>query len=143
MQARPCRQMMERQTIEQEELYAERAAYCKAFPANGTFFAICNNQPIDGKLRAAVSLLSHSRCRGALGIHAEHIKVWLHGAKRAEDPETAMSHVGAGKTWYEFVRLCSSVWMTGTVPQQMWWVITVLIPKGGGEYRGIGLLELI
>jgi hypothetical protein len=25
----------------------------------------------------------------------------------------------------------------------MCWVITVLIPKGGGEYRGIGLLEPI
>jgi hypothetical protein len=30
-----------------------------------------------------------------------------------------------------------------TIPQQMCWVVTVLIPKGGGEYRGIGLLEPI
>ena len=29
------------------------------------------------------------------------------------------------------------------IPQQMRWVITVLIPKGGGEYRGIGLMEPI
>jgi hypothetical protein len=25
----------------------------------------------------------------------------------------------------------------------MSWVVTVLIPKGGGDYRGIGLLEPI
>jgi hypothetical protein len=30
-----------------------------------------------------------------------------------------------------------------TIPQQMFWVVMVLIPKGGGEYRGIGLLEPI
>jgi hypothetical protein len=47
MQARPCHQMMECQTNKQEELYAERAAYSKAFPANKTPYAIGNNQPID------------------------------------------------------------------------------------------------
>ncbi len=45
--------------------------------------------------------------------------------------------------WYKFVRLYSSVWLTGTNPQKMCPVITVLIPKGGGEYRGICLLEPI
>jgi hypothetical protein len=69
--------------------------------------------------------------------------VWLRRAKKEEDPETAASHVGAGKTWHELVCLCSSIWNTGTIPQKMCWVITVLIPKGGGEYRGIGLLEPI
>ena len=29
------------------------------------------------------------------------------------------------------------------IPQQMCWVIPVLIPKGGGEYRGIGLMKPI
>jgi hypothetical protein len=134
---------MERRTDKREELYAERAAYGKAFPANRTPYAISNNQPCESKLRAVVSLLSHGRCGGALGIRAEHIKAWLRGAKKEEDPETAASHVGAGKTWHEFVCLCSSIWNTGIIPQQMCWVITVLIPKGGGEYHGIGLLELI
>jgi hypothetical protein len=143
MQARPCRQTMERQTDEREDLYVERAVHSKAFSANGMPYAIGNNQPIESKLRAAVSLLIHRRCGGALGIRAEHIKAWLRGAKKEEDPETAASHVGAGKTWHEFICLCSSIWNTGAIPQQMCWVITVLIPKGGGEYHGIGLLEPI
>ncbi len=142
-QARPCRQTMEPQTDEREGLYAERAAYSEAFPANRMPSAIGNNQPRESKLWAAVYLLSHGQCGGALGIRAEHIKAWLRGAKKEEDPETAASHVGAGKTWHEFVCLCSSIWNTGTIPQQMCWVITVLIPKGGGEYRGIALLEPI
>jgi hypothetical protein len=97
MQARPCGQMMERQTDKREELYAERAAYGAAFPANGAPCAIGDNQPIESKLWAAVSMLSHGWCGGALGIQAEHIKTWLRGAKKEEDPETAASHVGAAE----------------------------------------------
>jgi hypothetical protein len=134
---------MKHQTDKREELCAERAAYGEAFPANGMPYAIGNNQPIERELRAAVSLLSHGRCRGTLGIRVEHIKVWLRGAKKEEDPEMAASHVGAGKTWHKFVCLCSFVWNTGAIPQQLCWVIMVLIPKGGKEYYGIGLLEPI
>ncbi len=61
--------------------------------------------------------------------------------KESRRLKTAVHQVGAGKTWYEFVRLCSSVWTTSTTPQQICWVITELILKGGGEYRGISLLE--
>ncbi len=68
MQARPCQQTMEHQANKREELYAERAAYGKAFPANGVPCALGNNQPIENKLWAAVSLLTHGWCGGALGI---------------------------------------------------------------------------
>ena len=34
-------------------------------------------------------------------------------------------------------------WTHGIIPRQMLWSIVVLIPNGGGDYRGIGLLELI
>jgi hypothetical protein len=77
MQTRPCHQTMDCLTNGCEESYLEGAAYGKAFPANGMPNAIGNNQPIDGKLWAVVSLLSHCRCGGILGIRAEHIKAWL------------------------------------------------------------------
>ena len=71
------------------------------------------------------------------------MKIWLLGANREEDPEKPEASAGAEKTWRKFVGLCRSLWRTGTIPQQMRWVITVLIPKGGGEYQGIGLMEPI
>ena len=111
------------------------------FPANGTAFVIRDNTPSEGELWTAVSQLSHGRCGGASGIRAEHIKAWLHGAKLAEDPEKVINYVGEGKTWDEFVELCSSIWATGTVPQQMCWVVTVLIPKGGGSIGESGSLN--
>jgi hypothetical protein len=87
------------------------------FSANKMPYTIGNNQPIDSKLQTEVFLLSHGRSGGASGIRAEHIKAWLQGAKKEGDPETAASHVGAGKMWHEFVCLCSFVWTTGTIPQ--------------------------
>ncbi len=34
-----------------------------------------------------------------------------------------------------------TIWERGSVPEQMTWEIIVLLPKGGGDYPGIGLLE--
>ena len=41
--------------------------------------------------------MSCGRCRGALGIWAEHMQEQLHGAKREEDPETAGENAGRGR----------------------------------------------
>jgi hypothetical protein len=40
-----------------------------------------------------------------------------------------------------FVSLIQATWESGTMPTQMSWVVIVLLPKGGGDYRGIGLLD--
>ncbi len=117
MQVRPCRQTMERQTDKWEELYVDFSAYSAAFPANGMPYSIGNYQLIVSKLRAVVILLSHGRCRGALGLCTEHIKAWLRGVKKEKDPEMATSHIGVGKTWHKFACLCTSIWNTGTIPQ--------------------------
>ena len=98
-QAKPCHQTMERQTDEQVELYAKRAAYGAGFPANGTPFVIRIDSLSEGEFWTAVSQLSHGRCGGASGIRTEHIKTWLHGAKKAEDPENGANHIGARKSW--------------------------------------------
>ena len=39
------------------------------------------------------------------------------------------------------MRLITVIWQTGVVPQQMLWMVVVLIPKGNDDYRGIGLLD--
>jgi hypothetical protein len=58
---------------------------------------------------------------------------------------TTFTFVSMCEAMLSIINLCSSVWVwaTGTIPQQMCWVITVLILKGGGEYWGIGLLKPI
>ncbi len=63
--------------------------------------------------------------------------------KWEEDPETRPNNVGMGDRWRALARLVQAVWDTGRIPLQLGWVVTVLIPKGGGDYRGIGLLKPI
>ncbi len=55
--------------------------------------------------------------------------------------EEEQSDVGLGEKWWIFVKLMQAVWEQGSIPEQMKWEIIVLLPKGGGDYRGIGLLE--
>ena len=66
------------------------------------------------------------------------MKEWLRGII-AEEKEDGVE--GTGDNWRLFVKLIQTIWIEGTIPQQMSWMIVVLIPKGGGDYRGIGLLE--
>jgi hypothetical protein len=46
-----------------------------------------------------------------------------------------------GDNWCLLVGLIQAIWTQGKILQQLTWVIVELLPKGGGDYRGIGLLE--
>ncbi len=58
-----------------------------------------------------------------------------------EDPKSGMGNKNAGDNWRLFLKLAQAVWDHGNIPPELLWVIIVLIPKGGGDYQGIGLLE--
>jgi hypothetical protein len=92
----------------------------------------------DGELRDVVRGPRNRRAAGASGLQAEHIKVWLRDVVRKEEEE---SDVGLGDKWPPFLRLIQAIWEQGSVPKQMRWEIIVLLSKGNGDYRGIGLLD--
>ncbi len=50
---------------------------------------------------------------------------------------------GIGDRWRSFVALLQAAWKRGSIPIQMIWMIIVLLPKGGGNYCDIGLLDPI
>jgi hypothetical protein len=87
--------------------------------------------------------LSNGRSGGALMICTKHIKQWLQRIRREEDPKQSKGNHGAGNSWCLLMKLDTPVWETGTVPQQIGWIIVVLILKGSGDYHGISLLEPI
>ncbi len=97
--------------------------------------------PDEKEIRAAITELTNGRSAGVSQMRAEHLKGWLKGAKSEEDPKTGPANVGAGDTWKALVTLVQAVWDKGKIPAQLGWIVTVLIPKGGGDYGGIGLLE--
>ncbi len=51
------------------------------------------------------------------------------------------SRPGAGHKWKIFVELIQAIWDWGEIPEQMSWMVVMLLPKGGGDFRGIGLLD--
>jgi hypothetical protein len=142
-QARPCFHTMECQTSERVDLYARRLSQGDPVPINVKRTEINNNAPLDGEIRTAVSKLSNGRAAGASGMRAEHAKEWLRGIFQKDDPERLGGGPGDGDHWRLFVQLVQAAWTHGKIPCQLLWIIVVLIPKGGGDYRGIGLLEPI
>jgi hypothetical protein len=141
-QAKPCYHTMERQTLEWVDLYARRESPGDPLPINVTPVEISNDPPTDGELRQVAGELTNGRAAGASGMRTEHVKEWLNGMQWEEDLEGHGVN-GAGDNWRLFVQLVQETWTHGTIPCQLLWIIVVLIPKGGGDYRGIGLLELV
>jgi hypothetical protein len=131
---------MERQMLERVDLYARRESPGDPLPINVTSVVINNDVPTDSELRQVAGELTNGQAAGASGMRTKHIKEWLHGARQEEDLE-GHGIDGAGDSWCFFVQLAQAAWAHGTIPCQLLWIIVVLIPKGGGDYHGIGLLE--
>ena len=79
-------------------------------------------------------------------MRTEDLKAWLRGMENEEEAakKGESGYTGAGDRWRLLVKLCEHVWETGNIPRQMLLTMVVLTPKGNsGEFRGIGLLEVI
>ena len=144
-QAKPCFHTMEKQTSERVELYRQRDLPGPPIIINNAemLTEIWDDTPTDGEIRVAVAKLTNGRSAGVSHMWAEHLKELLQGAKLEENPKTGPANVGTGKKWEALVHLVQTVWEEGKMPIQLGWIATVLFPKGGRDYRGIGPLEPI
>lgn len=52
-------------------------------------------------------------------MRAEHVKEWLRGIRREEDPKRAGGSPGDGDHWRLFVQLVQAVWTHGEIPCQL------------------------
>jgi hypothetical protein len=123
------------------ELYWRHDSPGDLLPINLQGPAIPDEVPSDHKIRDAARDLPSGRAGGASKMRAEDIKRWLCCITLEEDPEKGTNNMGKGNNWRLLVGLIQMIWTQGKIPQQLTWVIVVLLPKGGRDYRGIGLLE--
>ena len=72
---------------------------------------------------------------GQPGTRAEYLKGWLREVTLEKDPGT--------QRWEKLLSLMKLAFCEGRLPVALTWTTMVLIPKGGGYYRGIGILEVI
>ena len=96
VEAQPCPQMMACQTEEQIALYTRRTPPREPLPININPAPIPDGVPTDSEVRDAVGELTNGRSGGASKMRAEHMKEWLQGIQRKEDPKTAIGNQGAG-----------------------------------------------
>jgi hypothetical protein len=102
MQAKPCYQTMECQTSERVNFYAQRESPGDPLPINVTPVEINDDALSDDELRQVVGKLTNGRAASASGMHAEHVKEWLHDVQWEEDPEGHGAE-GTGDSWRLFV----------------------------------------
>ena len=80
----------------------------------------------------------------------EHLKRCLEAARKAAKEETATwEETKEGKeyteasNWEMVVDLVQTAFREGILAEEATWQAVVLIPKGGKDYRGIGLVEVM
>ena len=69
---------------------------------------------------------------GPSGMIADYLKGCCKEAKREKDTE--------GRSWELVVQLLQVMFRYSAVPEEIVWVKMVPVPKGKGEYRGVGLV---
>ena len=128
------------------ELYERAAPMGAPLPFNFPFFEISNNMPTDLEVHAVVQRLKNGQAGGATGMKAKHLKGWLDKIQHEEKAFREISgregaDQGLGCKWRIFVEMIQTIWERGEIPEQMSWMVVVLLSKVGGNFRGIGLLD--
>ena len=90
--------------------------------------------PEPDEIADAIRGLRNGKLPGPSKIRAEHLKEWVREAYRDVDPDQ--------ENWDRVVDLIQTCFQERQVPTQMLWSTVVLLPKGNGNYRGLGLLEI-
>jgi hypothetical protein len=77
-------------------LYARRQSPGDPLPLHLTPVEIGDDVTTDSKIRTVAGGLTNGRAGGASGMRAEHVKTWLRGVLKEEDPERQGNFVGNG-----------------------------------------------
>ena len=88
-------------------------------------------------------------------MRAEDLKGWLAAARRGEKEREAKTKEGGDRGgeqeaqteaeghWGRVVEIVQTAFWDGEMTEEVPWQAVVLIPKGEGDYRGIGLVEVM
>ena len=97
-------------------------------------FDIDDVVPEPDEIAEAIQGLKNGKSPRPSKIRAEHLKEWVEEATRKKNPYQG--------NWNRVVDLIQTCFRERCVPTHMSWSTVVLLPKGNGDYRGIGLLEI-
>ena len=69
------------------------------------------------------------------GMRAEHLRQWLIAETQDDSPDAT--------NWLKVVAIVQAALQDGTLAEECMWQTVVLITKGKGDFRGIGLIEVL
>jgi exonuclease III len=129
----PARSTLKKVTTERADLYRKEEPPGDPIPILVEPVEVRDDVPDEGEIADAVKRLRNNRSGGPSGIRGEHLKAWMNAA------------IGGGDDtpWRKLVELVQHGFKTGDLPEAMAWSVMILLPKGDGDYRGIGLVEVI
>ena len=96
-------------------------------------FDIDDVVPEPDEIAEAILGLKNGKSPGPSKVRAEHLKEWVKAYRE---------HYPYQGNWNRVVDLIQTCFREQQVPTQILWSTVVLLPKGNGNYRGIGLLEI-
>jgi len=136
---------MVKQMAKWVELYAKVPPMGAPLPFNIPYFAIRDGVPTNNKVRKVVRGLQNGQTGGATRMKAEHLKGWLDAIqckdRAAWENPGRVGNTELGSKWRIFLEMIQVIWDRGELPEKMSWMVIVLLPMGGGDFRGIGLLD--
>jgi hypothetical protein len=97
-------------------------------------FDVDDGVPMEGEIADTVQRMRNGKAPGPSGLRVEHLKEWLVLSERKQDLD--------GSKWEKLYELIQHVFLSGDLPRELSWSVLVLVPKGIGGFRGIGLLEV-
>ena len=89
---------------------------------------------MESEVEIAVKGLKGVRAGGLSGMRAEYLKGWLRKSTRKKDL--------LREQWGLLLRLVQQTFRDVNSPAELAWATVVLILKGKGYYRGVGLVEV-
>ena len=98
-------------------------------------FVINNDIAEKAEEDMVVQGLKFRRAGGPSGMRVEYLNRWIREANCKKYPER--------RRWELVVRLVQGMFGGGTAPEDIAWATMVVLPKGKGGYRGIGIVEVL
>lgn len=133
--SKPSRMDMAQVTNEFHDLYQKRTPPGEPIPILVSPFDVNDQVPDEKEIEEAVRRMRRGKAPGPSGLRAEDLKRWLANAREPEFPDK--------RNWDALVSLVQHAFRTGEIPTELAWSVLILIPKGDGGHRGIGLLESV
>jgi hypothetical protein len=133
--SKPAHDDLEKLVVEYSALYTRTNPPGEPIPILVAPFDVDGEVPKEGEIEDTVERLKLDKAPGLSGIESEHLKMWSDASKTSKDPDPVK--------WNKFVELVQRAFATEELPAEISWSVLVVIPKGCGSFRGIGLLEVI